>query len=243
MDKALSGQVALVTGASRGIGRATAVVLAENGANVVLAARSAADLEETAKLVRSAGGKALAMATDVSDEDAVRNLVARALSEFGRVDILINNAGGNSRGPIASLSLAGWQMTWGTNTTGPFLLCREVLPAMQRQGGGKIINVVSGRGRQGGANSGAYSASKFGLVGLSQSLAEEVRDDNITVSCVLPGPTDTKLRRTGRPNEDKSLILRPEDVAEVILFLATRPANVYITEIPVRPRRYYTGIA
>ena len=243
MAQPLSGQVAIVTGASRGIGQATAVALAEAGADVAVAARSAADLEETARQVRAAGRRALVVVTDVSDEAAVKHLVGSALDEFGRVDILVNNAGGNARGPVAELALSGWQMTIDVNATGPFLLSREVLPPMRRQGGGKIINVVSGQGKQGGAGAPAYSASKFALMGLSQSLAAEVRDDGITVSCVLPGPTDTELRRTGRPDEDKSLILRPEDVAEVIVFLATRPANVYITEIPVRPRRHFTGIA
>ena len=242
MSQPLSNQVAVITGASTGIGRAAAVALAEAGADMILAARSAAELEETARQVRAAGRRALVQVTDVADETQVQALMARAVDELGRIDILVNNAGTNARGPVEGLSLEGWQRTLGVNATGAFLCAREALPAMRRQGG-KIINVVSGRGVQGGAGSPAYAASKFAMRGLSQSLAEEVRDDNITVSCVLPGPTDTPLRRSGHPHEDRSLLLAPEDVAEVIVFLATRPANVVISEVPVRPRRYFSGIA
>ncbi|MHB1130860.1 MAG: SDR family oxidoreductase [Chloroflexota bacterium] len=242
MSQPLSGQVALITGASSGIGRAVAVALAGAGADVALAARTQGELEETARLVRQTGRRALVQVTDVSDEAQVKELVARTLAEFARLDILVNNAGTNARGPVEKLSLEGWQRTIGVNATGAFLCSREVLPALRRQGG-KIVNIVSGRGTQGGAGSPAYSASKFAMRGLSQSLADEVRDDSITVSCVLPGPTDTPLRNSGRPNEDRSLLLAPEDVAEVILFLATRPANVIISEVPVRPRRYFSGIA
>ena len=243
MASELQGRVAIVTGASRGIGRATALALAGAGADVVLVARSGAELEAAAREVRALGRRALVAVADVTSEGEVAAVAQRALAEFGRVDVLVNNAGVNVKGKVTDLPLAGWERTLAVNTTGQFLWARAVVPIMRRQRWGRIINVVSGNGRQGQARASAYSASKHAAIGFGQALALEVRDDNITVTAVLPGPTDTALRAASTPNEDKSLILRPEDVAEVILFVATRPDNVIISEIPVRPRVYMGGVA
>ncbi len=243
MQVSLQGKIALVTGGGRGIGRATALALAEAGADVAVAARTAAELAAVAEEVRALGRRALPVVADVSQEDQVESLVRQVLAEFRRIDILVNNAGVSGRCEVADLPLADWQRTLSVNATGTFLCSRAVVPVMRRHGGGRIINVVSGNGRQGQARNAAYSASKFAVMGFSQSLAQEVLNDNITVSCVLPGPTDTALRRNSTPNEDRTLLLRPEDVAEVILFLVTRPDNVVIAEVPVRPRIYASGVA
>ncbi|MHB9092607.1 MAG: SDR family oxidoreductase, partial [Chloroflexota bacterium] len=180
---------------------------------------------------------------DVTHEDAVKALVARALAEFGHLDILVNNAGVSGRSDVADLPLEEWEHTLSTNATGTFLCARASVPHLRQAGGGRIINVVSGNGRQGSASAAAYSASKFAVMGLSQSLALEVRDDNISVTCVLPGPTNTAMRAASTPNENKALLLHPEDVAEVIVFALTRPDHVVIAEIPVRPRIYMGGVA
>ena len=243
MSSELLGKVAIITGAGRGIGRATALALACAGADVVLAARTTGQIEEVASEVRSLGREALALQTDVTKEDDVKALIARTITEFGRLNILVNNAGASGRSDVADLPLADWMLALSTNATGTFLCVRAVLPHMRLSGGGRIVNVVSGNGRQGAPGAAAYSASKFAVMGLSQSLALEVRDDNISVTCVLPGPTDTSMRAASTPEEDKSLILHPEDVAEVILFALTRPEHVIISEIPVRPRIYMGGVA
>jgi 3-oxoacyl-[acyl-carrier protein] reductase len=243
MSDALKGRVAIITGAGRGIGRATALSLAQAGADLVLAARTVAELEEVASTARALGRRALAVPTDVRDEAQVEALVHQAMAQLGRVDILVNNAGATGRRQVAELGTEEWARVLDTNTTGTFLVSRAVVPLMRERRWGRIVNVVSGNGRQGQANAAAYSASKFAVMGFSQSLAQEVRDDNITVTCVLPGPADTAMRAASTPNEDKSLLLRPEDVAEVILFVVTRPDYVVISEIPVRPRVYMGGVA
>jgi 3-oxoacyl-[acyl-carrier protein] reductase len=238
----LKEQVAVVTGAGRGIGRATALALADEGAAVALIARSSGELAEVAKEIRGrrdGGGAeraALAVPCDVTDEEQVEGMIARVLEEFGRIDVLVNNAGFNQVGLVEETPLARWQEILAVNTTGTFLCSRAVLPTMRRQGGGRIVNVVSGAGKRGSATRGAYSAAKFGVIGFSQALQLEVKGQGITVSCVSPGPVATKLRAQNAPGEDPSTILQPEDVAEAIVFVATRPERVIIPELEVRPR-------
>jgi 3-oxoacyl-[acyl-carrier protein] reductase len=236
----LQDQVAIVTGAGRGIGRATALLLADEGAAVVLAARSEDEIAAAATEIKRrhpdrADRVALAIACDVADEAQVNNLVARVLDSYGRIDILVNNAGFSRQRPIEEIPLDEWQTALAVNTTGTFLCTRAVLPAMRRQGGGKIINVVSGAGKRGSRRRGAYSAAKFGVIGFSQSLQLEVKDHGITVCCVCPGPVDTEMRAVNNPGEDRNLLLAPEDLAEVIVFAATRRGMVVIPEMEVRP--------
>lgn len=243
MSSELLGKVAIITGAGRGIGRATALALAGAGADVVVAARTVEQIESAAADIGALGRRSLALATDVTREEDVAELVRRTLAEFGRIDVLVNNAGVSGRSEIADLSLAEWERTLTVNATGTFLCARAVVRAMRAQRWGRIVNVVSGNGRQGQARAAAYSASKFAVMGFSQALAQEVRQDNVSVSCVLPGPTDTEMRALSTPDEDKALLLRPEDIAEAILFVVTRPDHVVISELPVRPRVYAGGVA
>lgn len=236
----LQGQVAIVTGAGRGIGRAAARQLADAGAAVVLAARSAAELATLEAEIRRqhadrAPQPALAVACDVGDEARVQALVARALATYGRIDILVNNAGFSRQRPIDEIPLDEWQTALTVNTTGTFLCTRAVLPTMKAQGGGKIINVVSGAGKRGSVRRGAYAAAKFGVIGFSQSLQLEVKEHGITVCCVCPGPVDTEMRATNNPGEDRAKLLTPDDLAEVIVFIATRRGMVVIPELEVRP--------
>lgn len=236
----LAGQVAIVTGAGRGIGRATALQLADEGAAVVLAARSTDELAgvEAELCRRRPGGApppALAIPCDVTDEAQVQQMVARTLATYGRIDILVNNAGFARQRPIDATPLDEWQMALAVNTTGTFLCTRAVLPAMKAQGSGKIINVVSGAGKRGSLRRGAYSAAKFGVIGFSQCLQLEVKEHGISVCCVCPGPVDTEMRAANNPGEDRSRLLAPEDLAEVIVFIATRRGMVVIPELEVRP--------
>jgi 3-oxoacyl-[acyl-carrier protein] reductase len=231
MSGRLEGKAAIVTGAGRGIGRATALALAAEGARVALAARSVEEIEAGAAEIPGA----LAVPCDVTDEAQVQNMVARALEAFGRVDVLVNNAGYSRQMPIADLERGEFERAWQVNTVGTYLCCRAVLPAMKRQGGGTIVNVVSGAGKRGSARRGAYSASKFGMMGFSQALQQEVKEHGIVVSCVCPGPVDTLIWSSNNPGTDPARLLRPEDVADAIVFVATRGPGVVIPEMEVRP--------
>lgn len=236
----LRDQVAIITGASRGIGLATAQSLAAEGATVVLTARSSDEIAAAAAQIaqhhpNQPGGTARAVTTDVTDEAQVEQLIDVVLRDFGRIDILVNNAGFSRQRPIDEVPLAEWQTALAVNTTGTFLCTRAVLPTMRRQQNGKIINVVSGAGKRGSRRRGAYSAAKFGVIGFSQSLQLEVKEAGISVCCVCPGPVDTLMRSQNNPGEDREKLLQPEDLAEVITFIATRRGIVVIPELEVRP--------
>lgn len=238
----LNSRVALITGAGSGVGRATALTLGAAGATTVLTGRTPAPLEETATLVETHGGRAIAMPADITDEAAVRDLISAATATLGKpIDTLVAAAGVGLYGPVMDYSLAEWQATLATNLTGVFLCCRAVLPGMVAAGGGSIIAIGSGASKQGYANLAAYSASKFGLLGFMQSLAAEVGDQGIKVSTILPGsiattfagkaPADVEAgRSSGRS------YLEPEDVAEAILYLLRQPARAWTQEMNLWPR-------
>ena len=234
----LEAQVAIVTGAGTGIGRSTALAFAHEGAAVVLVARTVSDLEAVAQEIESAGGEALVAPTDVSVEEQVQALVQKTLDTFGRIDILVNNAGTNVRAPIDKITTEDWRTILDSNLNGTFFCTRAVLPQMQKQEYGKIINVSSGAGKRGSATRAAYAAAKHGVVGFGDSVQKDLKNSGISVSVVLPGPIRTPLRRRNVPDEDPNLLIGPEEVADVILFLATRGTNVIIPEIAVYPRAF-----
>ena len=241
MDLGLKERVAIVTGAGRGIGRATALALANEGASVVLAARSVSEIESAASEIRqgrAGAGRVLAIACDVTSEAQVTAMIERTIVEYGRIDVLVNNAGYSKQCPIADLSVEELRLALDVNLVGTFLCCKAVLPTMKRQGSGRIINVVSGAGKRGSLRRGAYAAAKFGVIGFSQCLQLEVKPDGIGVCCVCPGPVDTLMRTTNNPGEDRRTLLPPEEIAEAIVFAATRGPLTVIPEIEVRPRGF-----
>jgi len=194
--KKLEGRVALVTGASKGLGRAMAVALAEAGASLVLVARSRDQLMQAAAECRALGTEAEAYPTDVTDEQAVAQLAREVIGRFGRLHILINNAGVNIRKPLTDFTLAEWRQVLDTNLTGAFLMCRAFIPHMKGQGYGRIINICSNQSHVGLPHRAAYGASKAGLLGLTRALALELAPEKITVIGISPGPIETEINRT-----------------------------------------------
>jgi len=237
----LRGKVALVTGAGSGVGRATAIALAREGATTVLVSRTREPLEETARLVEAAGGRCLVAPADVGDEAAVRGMVEGATRLVGGgVDILVAAAGVGLYGPVETYGIDDWQATLATNLTGVFLCCREVLPSMRAREGGAIVAIGSGARKQGYANLAAYSASKFGLLGLMQSLAAEVGEHGIKVSTVLPGSIASgfagkRMREVEEGRAAGRKYLEPEDVAEAVVFLLRQREGAWTQELNLWP--------
>lgn len=234
MSRRLEGQVALVTGASRGIGRAIAVELAREGANVALAARNRARLLVVQREIAAVGGQASAFAADVGSEEDAAALVQDTIQRFGQLDILVNNAGIGLFGPLAQTSTADWDRLMATNARGAFLCCRQAIPHLRQREVSFIVNIASVVGHKGYANQSAYSASKHAIGGMSKALAKEVQADNIRVHVVCPGGVDTDMVGDARPDLDRSSLMAPQDVADVVLFLVTRRSNAVIDQVNMR---------
>jgi 3-oxoacyl-[acyl-carrier protein] reductase len=225
----LSGQVAIVTGAGRGIGRATALALARRGIVVVLVSRTRPEIDSVASEAEAVGATALPVVADLGQEDEVAGMVDRTLQAYGRVDILVNNAGiALPERPVVDTSLADWERILRVNLTGPFLCARAVLPIMMRQQSGKIINVASIGGRMGIAGIAAYGAAKAGLLHFTASLAAEVKRFGIDVNAVCPSGTDTRMLHEAGRAKGRTNLIRPEEIANVILFLVS-PESSAIT--------------
>lgn len=225
----LHGRVAVITGASSGIGEACAVAFAEKGAKVVLAARRAERLQSLVARLETMGGEALAVTTDVTDEDAIAALFARTVERFGGVDVLVNNAGIADSTPAETASLALWHRVIDTNLTSAFLCARAAIPLMRVRGHGRIINVGSISARVPRKESPAYTASKWGLDGLTRALAIDCRADNIAVSVFHPGIVATELGG-GISSLPDDLVARPEDAAGVIVHMADLPDHLNFYE-------------
>jgi len=223
MEIVLSG-AAVVTGGGRGIGAAIARGLAEAGAAVVVCARDEAEIEAVAGAIREAGGQALAVRSDVTDEADVERLFSTAAEAFGPVRHLVNNAGNAPVGPTAKFPLADFQTCVAVNLTGAFLCAREAFRRMPEQGGGGIVNISSGAGKHGKAGWAAYCAAKSGLHGLARALADEGVSVGIRVNTVCPGGTRTELRAQIFGDEPPETLLTPEQVADTVLFLLSEQA-------------------
>ncbi|NLE43390.1 MAG: SDR family oxidoreductase [Chloroflexi bacterium] len=230
----LQGQVALVTGAGRGIGRSIALALARCGADVGLVARTVGELAVVRSHVEALGRRALVLPTDVAVEADVRVAVGDLVAHYGRLDILVNNAGFGEFGPLEHTSVAQWDRMMAVNARGAFLFCRESIPHLRARDNGRIVNIASVVGHKGYVNQAAYSASKHALVGMSKALAREVQADGIRVHVISPGGVDTGLIGDARPDLDRSVLMSPDEVAEVVVFLVTRRGNAVIDEIRMR---------
>jgi 3-oxoacyl-[acyl-carrier protein] reductase len=227
--KKLENKVALVTGASKGIGKAIALAFGQEGARLVVTARSTAALAGLAEQVRERGVEALAVTADMGLENDIQRLVAEALSHFGRVDILVNNAA-VIHPPIdlVNFEVALWRQVIEVNLTGVALLTRAVLPSMIQNRSGKIINLSSIGGRKGSKGRSAYRVTKAGLISLTESVAAEVKRYGIDVNCICPGGVDTEGYReafnsSGRAENPK--LMRPEEIAELAVFLASEASS------------------
>jgi NAD(P)-dependent dehydrogenase (short-subunit alcohol dehydrogenase family) len=231
----LRDQVAVVTGAGRGIGRAVGLAFARQGATVVLASRTGADLEAVAAEVRGFGGLALAVPTDVTQEPSVAHLASRALAEFGRIDILVTAAGTATFGPVADSKLEEWDAMMEVNLRGVYLTCRAVLAPMIRQRRGTIITVVSAAVTRPLPGCAAYTASKHGVLGFSRVLAEEARSHGIRVGVLCPGAVDTPLWDSIPNPPDRARMLAPEDVAEAAVLMASLPPRASLEDLTILP--------
>jgi NADP-dependent 3-hydroxy acid dehydrogenase YdfG len=233
---ALPGQVAIVTGAGRGIGHAIATALAREGATVVLAARTRQPLAATAAAIRESGGAALAIPTDVTQDAAVEAMVERAVAELGRVDILVTAAGAASFGPVVGTKPADWDAILNVNLRAVMVCCRTVLPIMIRQHCGTIINVASIAAQRPIPGAAVYTATKAGVVGFSRVLAEELRSDGVRVGVLIPGAVDTPLWDAIPNSPDRSRMLRPEDVARAAVLMASLPPGASLQELTLLPQ-------
>ena len=218
----LTGKVALITGASRGIGKAIALAYAKEGAKLVICARKRAELARAAREIRAAGGEVSWLAANIAKTTEVKRIVREARRRYGTIHILVNNASMlGPREPVASYPLAAWEEVLKTNLTALFLLTREALRLMIPQREGSIINLSSGVGRVGKARWGAYAASKFGVEGFTQLLADEMKDSNIRVNAVNPGGTRTEMRAQAYPDEDPLTLPTPAEITGVFVYLAS----------------------
>jgi 3-oxoacyl-[acyl-carrier protein] reductase len=230
----LGGQVAVITGAGRGIGAAIAKELAGLGATAVLCGRTLSILESTAQAIAQGGGKTEVVPCDVTQLASVEAAASRVDSGFGRVDILVNNAGiGGFGGPLHQLAPNAWDEILNTNLRGVFYTTRAFAPLMIRARFGHIINISSLAGKNALPNGAAYAASKWGLNGLSYSMAEELRGHNIRVSVICPGSTNTDL--SPHAGKDHSKMLQPADVAHAVAMLVTQAPQSFVSEILLRP--------
>ena len=230
----LAGQVAVITGAGRGIGAAIATILAGLGARSVLCGRTREALESVSSAIHNQGGQSAVMECDVTDLRSVESLAVRVERTLGRLDILVNNAGiGVASGPLHQLPPETWDQVMNTNLRGVYYCIRSFAPLMIRGASGHIINISSLAGKNPLPNAAAYSASKWGLNGLSYSVAEELRTHNIRVSVICPGSVNTEF--SAHPGKSAEKMLQPDDVAHAVAMIVTQSPQSFASEILLRP--------
>jgi NADP-dependent 3-hydroxy acid dehydrogenase YdfG len=233
-----AGSTIIVTGASKGIGRATALALAERGGRVVAVARTTSALAELESAAAGLAGEILAAPADITRRGQVEGVVQQTIGHYGRVDVLVNNAGVELPKPIDTFTDDEYALMLETNLTGVFYAIRAVVPIMKAQRSGLIINIASTAGHRGFGGDSVYCASKFGVVGLTDALDEELRQFGIRVSCISPGATNTELaKETWSPPDDpyRPYFLQPEDVAGAVVFVVDQPPRVTVPRINMIP--------
>jgi len=241
----LEGRVAVITGASSGIGEATALALAREGAAVALGARRRERLDDLAGRIEADGGRALALEVDVSDEGQARSFVETAHDQLGGLSILMNNAGLMLLGPLEGADTSDWQRMVDVNLLGVLWCTHAALPLMREAGGGDIVNVSSVAGRRSDAGAAVYNMTKWGVTGFSEALRQEALHSGVRVTCLEPGFVATELqghnpdpvvqRGTEKMREQIGEVLEPEDIADLILYAVSRPPRVDLNEVLVRP--------
>jgi 3-oxoacyl-[acyl-carrier protein] reductase len=227
----LKDKVVLITGASKGIGKNISISLAKEGAISVLASRNKEMLKKTQEEILSFGGKALSIPADISKEEEILNLFSKIKNQFGRLDILINNAATLITGKLVDFSLEDYDKMMQTNLRGLYICCQQALKIMLPQKSGYIINISSVVGFKGYAEQSAYTASKHGVMGITKSLAAEVYKDGIFVSSILPGGVDTELAWYARPDIDRSILISPQDISDTVLYLLHLSDTAWVDQI------------
>jgi len=236
MSVDLSGKVALVTGAGRGIGRSIALALAGAGARALLTARSAGELQGVAGEIRSRGGEAEFLAADLARPEGVEAVFGALKRTYGTLEVLVNNAGLGLSGPLMEFPTESLELLLAVNVKGLFLCCQQAMRLMVPARRGYIINISSVVGFKGYANQSAYAASKHAVMGITKSLAVEAQPHGIRVSAILPGAVDTGLMEALRPDLDKALLMKPQDVADAVMFLLSLSETAAVDEIYIRRR-------
>ena len=221
----LKGKIAIITGSGRGIGMETAIDFAKEGADIVLVSRNEKELLEVAKKAESFGARTLIATGNISEEKDVQNILDKTISTFKRFDIFVANAGIHLRKSVIDTTVEEWDKMMEINLKGTFICCREAAKVMIKQNYGKIIIISSESGKKGSAFQGAYCTTKFGQIGFTEVLQDELKDYNINVNAVLPSATDTKLLRDSYPEVNHSLLLKAEQIAKVITFVASDNAS------------------
>jgi NADP-dependent 3-hydroxy acid dehydrogenase YdfG len=246
MTQPLQGKVCVVTGASSGIGEATARRLSQAGASVALGARRVDRLKTLVEEIESNGGRALAVPTDVSDESQAKALIEDAANELGRLDVLVNNAGVMLLGPIEGADTSEWRQMIDVNVLGLLYCTHSALPIMREQGGGHIVNISSVAGRRAGAGTGVYNATKWAVGAFSEALRQEALHSNVRVTLIEPGMVTTELASHNKNPAVVKVIeqmqseldpLTAEDIAESVHYAVTAPEHVSINEVLVRPTK------
>ena len=238
----LQDRVAIVTGGGTGIGKGIAEAFAGEGCNLVIASRTAARLEAAAEELRQSGVEVLAVPTDVGDEGQVKALFQRTMAHLGRLDILVNSSGAFDGGPIDEITSEAWHNVIDANLTGPFYCIREAFPVMKAAGGGRIINIGSISAQRTRENMAPYTASKFGIWGLTQAAALEGRPHGIAVSCLHPGNTAVERRTNSDREADQEPMIPTDEIARVALLMATLPPEANMLEAIVLPvTQLYVG--
>ncbi|PID55756.1 3-oxoacyl-ACP reductase [candidate division KSB3 bacterium] len=230
----LEDKVAVISGASRGIGKSIALSLAAEGVTVVLVARSEERLNEVREEIEAAGGQALTIAADLLDPDSPQRIVACTMQNYGRLDILINNAGIVLSRSLVETSLEEWDRVMSVNARAPFLLCKAAFPYLKASGEGTIIQVLSVLAEKAYVMQGAYTASKHALMGMTKVLAQEVQADNIRVHTLLPGGVATDMVAGVRPDLKFEDLMQPENISDVVLFLLRHRNNAVIDSVRLR---------
>lgn len=231
----LEGRVAIVTGAGRGIGRATALALSEQGVRVTLAARTESELLSVAAEVDRLGGRCLPLRCDVVEETDVRRLVEATRASFGAVHIVVNNAGAVCRERVIDHTVVEWDAVINSHLRGTFLVTRHALPLMLEAGWGRVVIISSMAGKIGVSHRVAYCTAKWGQIGFTEALDEELRGTGVRAHVVCPGPVAPRMRAEGFPTEEPESLLQPEDVADEVLHLLQLPDTAYVRDVALRP--------